>query len=60
MMEKRVVRKDDGRYLIFYAFERPLPKVDPERATLVEAGARSDAGPGAGTGSDKPRQGGDA
>lgn len=34
-MEKQVVRKEDGRYLIFYAFERPVPKIDPERAVPV-------------------------
>lgn len=56
-MEKRVVRKEDGRYLIFYAFERPLPEIDSQRATPVEA----DAGKaGADAPAKGPREGGDA
>ena len=31
-VEKKRVIKEDGRYLIFYAFERPLPQVGPEKA----------------------------
>ncbi|HLS90836.1 MAG TPA: hypothetical protein VK101_06280 [Limnochordia bacterium] len=38
-MEKRTIQKEDGRYLIFYAFERPIPKV------LEEKGARGDDEP---------------
>lgn len=30
-MEKRRIRKEDGRYLIFYGFERPIPEVNEER-----------------------------
>lgn len=30
-MEKRTIRKEDGRYLIFYGFERPIPPVIDEK-----------------------------
>ena len=37
-MEKRVIRKEDGRYLIFYGFDRPLPQVTGESAAQEAAG----------------------
>lgn|GEM_PF-5831972 len=40
-MEKRTIQKEDGRYLIFYAFERPIPEVWEEK------GARDDEEPNA-------------
>ena|GEM_PF-3030240 len=27
-LQKQKIIKDDGRYLIYYAFDRPLPKVE--------------------------------
>ena len=50
MIKKRVI-KADGRYLIFYAFERPVPEIYPDQAK--EAGETEGAadprggGPGA-------------
>ena len=34
-MKKRVIRKEDGRRLIFYAFDRPLPPLLDQRVELV-------------------------
>lgn len=35
-VEKKRVIKEDGRYLIIYAFERPLPQVGPEKARELD------------------------
>lgn len=42
-MKKKRVIKPDGRYLIFYAFDRALPEVYPDQG-------REEAGPGKGAG----------
>jgi len=34
-VKKRVIRKEDGRRLIFYAFDRPLPPLLDQRVELV-------------------------
>lgn len=51
-MEKRVIRKEDGRYLIFYGFERPIPNVVQEQTTPADEGAAQSA--------DAAEKGGDA
>lgn len=53
-MEKRIIRKEDGRYLIFYAFDRPLPQVIGEHEVIqtIDGGA-----PKGGTGPQGPAQG---
>lgn len=46
-MEKRVVRKEDGRYLIFYAFDRPVPRMVEQTVAAAGAGEPAGAGPAA-------------
>lgn len=38
-MKKQTVRKDDGRYIIFYAFEKPLPAVHEAEQSSKQSGA---------------------
>ena len=51
-MEKRTIRKEDGRYLIFYGFERPIPEVNEEKGAPADD---NEAPP-----TDGPGKGGDA
>lgn len=49
-VEKKRVIKEDGRYLIFYGFERPLPEIHADQAREAYGhGGRDGRGEAAGT-----------
>lgn len=54
-MQKRNVTKSDGRYIIYYAFERPLPRLYEDQVAGAGAGESTRTSSRESTGAD-PRE----
>lgn len=48
MLHKRHIIKNDGRYLIYYAFDRPFPQVHPGQVAQGPTPKAPDPPPNAG------------